>query len=306
MYGNTIWDDIKWQYKFGSNVIKLILVNVGVFVFLQVVLLMGFLGRNSFGKDIISSFSLHSNLSVLLHKPWQLFTYMFVHEGFFHILWNMVALYWFGNIVGDLIGKSKVIPIYILGGLVGGLFYLTAYNLLPVFADSVSLATAMGASAGVTAIVMAATTISPNHELRLFMVLNVKLKWLTAAYIFVDLVSIQYENPGGHIAHLGGFFIGWLYIVLLRSSFDLAKPFFVIEDFFTKLVSKKSNLKVAYKNVNQQEFKQPQKQAAKQNNVNVNKQEFLDAILDKINKSSYESLTPEEKDFLFKVSQEDL
>lgn len=307
MYGNTIWDDIKWQYKFGSDVIKLILVNVGVFVVVQMLFLFSFLTQNSnFGDSIFSAFSLHANLHVLLYKPWQLFTYMFLHEKFWHILWNMVALYWFGNIVGDLIGKSKVIPIYILGGLVGGFFYLTAYNLLPVFANDVNIATAIGASAGVTAIVMAATTISPNYEIRLFMVLNVKLKWLTAAYIFVDLISIQYDNPGGHIAHLGGFFIGWLYIVLLRSGTDMAKPFHAIQDFITNLFAKKSNLKVAYKNENKQASSQTRKQTtAKQNNINVNKQEYLDTILDKINKSSYESLSQEEKDFLFKVSQED-
>ncbi len=306
MYGNTIWDDIKWQYKFGSDVIKLILVNVGVFVVVQILLLIGVLSQHTFGETILSSISLHSNLKVLLHQPWQLFTYMFVHEGFFHILWNMLALYWFGNIVGDLVGKSKVIPIYILGGFVGGAFYLLAYNLLPYFQNSVQTATAIGASAGVTAIVMAATTISPNYEIRLFMVLNVKLKWLTAAYIFVDLISIQYNNPGGHIAHLGGFFIGWLYIVLLRSGTDMAKPFHAMQDFFTNLFAKKSNLKVAYKNENNQAANQTRKQTtAKQNNVNVNKQEHLDTILDKINKSSYESLSQEEKDFLFKVSQED-
>lgn len=304
MYGNTIWDDIKWQYKFGSDVIKLILVNIGVFVVVQILLLIGVLSQHTFAKTILSAISLHSNLNVLLHQPWQIFTYMFVHEGFFHILWNMVALYWFGNIVGDLIGKSKVIPIYILGGLVGGAFYVAAYNLLPYFHDSVALATAIGASAGVTAIVMAATTISPNHEMRLFMVLNVKLKWLTAAYIFVDLISIQYENPGGHIAHLGGFFIGWLYIVLLRSSIDMAKPFHAVEDFFTRLFAKKEHLKVVHKNENKKTTSQKQT-FTKQNNVNVNKQEYLDTILDKINKSSYESLSQEEKDFLFKVSQED-
>lgn len=306
MYGNTIWDDIKWQYKFGSDVIKLILVNVGVFVVVQILLLIGVLSQHTFAKTILSAISLHSNLQVLLHQPWQIFTYMFVHEGFFHILWNMLALYWFGNIVGDLIGKSKVIPIYILGGLVGGAFYLLAYNLLPYFQNSVQAATAIGASAGVTAIVMAATTISPNYEVRLFMVLNLKLKWLTAAYIFVDLISIQYDNPGGHIAHLGGFFIGWLYVFLLQKGVDMAKPFHALEDFFTKLFTKKSNLKVAYKNENKQTTSQQQRQTfAKQNNVNVNKQEYLDSILDKINKSSYESLSQEEKDFLFKVSQED-
>jgi hypothetical protein len=138
------------------------------------------------------------------------------------------------------------------------------------------------------------------------MVLNVKLKWLTAAYIFVDLISIRFENPGGHIAHLGGFFIGWLYIVLLRSGIDMAKPFHATQDFFTNLLAKKPNLKVAYKNENNQTAHQSKKQTTtKQNNINVNKQEHLDTILDKINKSSYESLSQEEKDFLFKVSQED-
>jgi len=214
--------------------------------------LVSFLSQNdNFGQSILSNISLHSNLHVLLYKPWQLFTYMFVHEGFWHILWNMVALYWFGNIVGDLIGKSKVIPIYILGGLSGGIFYIAAYNLLPAFANSVYTATAIGASAGVAGIAMAATTISPNYEFRLFFV-NVKLKWFLAVYIFIDLVSIRFENPGGHITHLGGYFIGWLYVFLLQKGIDMAKPFHALEDFFTKLFTKKSNLKVAYKNENKQ------------------------------------------------------
>ncbi len=304
MYGNSIWDDIKWQYKFGSDLIRLILINVAVFISIQLFYLIGFFLQQSFNPFIAKYFFLHADLSILLVKPWQLITYMFIHEGFWHILWNMLTLYWFGNIVGDLIGKSKIIPLYILGGIAGGLLYILAYNTLPVFSGQAAVSAALGASAGVTAIVMAATTISPNYEIRLFLIGPIKLKWLTTAYILLDLFSIQYGNAGGHITHLGGFFLGWMYIVLLQKSIDLARPFYAIQDFIATVFSKKNKLKVSYKKEKTTQSTTAQSYK-KENTVQLSKQERLDSILDKINKSSYDSLTPEEKNFLFQVSKED-
>lgn len=304
----NIWDDIKWQYRFGSDLIKLILINIAIFVAVNLINLPFVLMAKHTSFSILNWVALPASVMSWLYKPWTVLTYMFVHKDFFHILFNMLGLYWFGQIVQDLIGKPKIVPIYLLGGIVGGIVYMAAYNIFPVFQHAVPLATCIGASAAVMAIVLAAATIAPNYEIGLLFFGSVKIKWIALAYIVLDLINIQHGNAGGHIAHLGGALFGFVYIKLLQNGTDLARPIFAISDFFHSLFEKKPEMKVTQKRAYVYSEKDTQKQTKTHQTSPKNqlsKQEQLDEILDKINRSSYDSLSKEEKDFLFKISQED-
>jgi membrane associated rhomboid family serine protease len=307
----TIWEDIKWQYKYGSDLIKLILINIAIFLIVNLISLPFALFKANNPIDVVSWFSLYASFKNLLTHPWGIFTYMFLHQDFFHILYNMIGLYWFGNIVQDLIGKPKVLPIFLYGGVAGAILYVLAYNVFPLFSNVLAGASNIGASAGVLAIVLAATTISPDYEIGLMFIGRVKIKWIALVYVLLDLINIQHGNAGGHIAHLGGALFGYTYIKLLQNGTDLARPIYAVTDFFSNLFSKKNKLKVEYKKETdkEKEYASTASSTHKQNTSStkqeLNKQDKLDAILDKINRSSYDSLSKEEKDFLFKISQED-
>ena len=308
MYGNSIWDDIKWQFKYGTDLIKLILINIAVFVITNLITLPFLLFKKQFPIDFNQWLSLYASPVKLLHHPWGIITYMFVHENFWHLLWNMIGLYWFGQILQDMIGRAKIVPLYLIGGISGGVLYILAYNFLPVFSNVVGTATCVGASASVMAIVLAAATIAPNYELILFLIGPVKIKWIALVYVILDLINIQNGNAGGHIAHLGGALAGFIFIRQLQHGNDMSRIFYVISDFITRLFAKKTKLKVKYKKEYASTFSKSSQQnegRRQQQSDSMNKQEKLDAILDKINRSSYESLSKEEKEFLFKISRED-
>lgn len=303
-----IWQDIKWQYRYGTTLIKLILINIAVFVIVNIVNLPFMLMAKTAPFDLAEFLALPAAFCNWLYHPTGFFTYMFVHVGFLHILFNMLGLYWFGQIVQDLIGKSKILPIYILGGLFGGFMYVIAYHIFPVFSDSLMTSTCIGASAAVMAIVLSAATISPDYELGIILIGPVKIKWIALAYVILDLINIQYGNAGGHIAHLGGALFGFIYIKSLQNGTDLARPFYAVSDFISNLFSKKPAIKVAYKKEYAYSSANKQNTSNTTNNTatkDQSKQERLDEILDKINRSSYDSLSKEEKEFLFKISQED-
>jgi membrane associated rhomboid family serine protease len=309
MQSNSIWDDIKWQFRYGSDLIRIILVNIAVFLVINLVHLILFFAQKQGSFELTNWLSLYAAPAKQLYQPWGLLTYMFVHEGFWHILWNMLGLYWFGQILQDMIGRPKILPLYLFGGISGGLLYILAYNTLPVFSDVVGQATCIGASAAVMAVVLAAATIAPNVEFRLFLIGSVKIKWIALVYVVMDIINIQNNNAGGHIAHLGGALFGFVFIRQLQRGNDLTKPFYTVSDFFSGLFSKKSKLKVSYKKeyayTSEKQQKSNTQQRGKTDTDRISKQERLDAILDKINRSSYDSLSKEEKDFLFKISQED-
>lgn len=301
----NIWQDIKWQYRYGSDLIKLILINCAIFIIVNLIGLPFKLMAKNSPFDIVDLLSLYASPKNLLYHPWGIFTYMFMHRDFFHILWNMLGLYWFGQIVQDMIGKPKILPLYIFGGIFGGALYVLAYNIFPMFNDAVSSATCIGASASVMAMVLAAATIAPNYEIGLILIGPVKIKWIALVYVVLDLINIQNGNAGGHIAHLGGALFGFIYIKLLQNGTDLGRPFYGVTDFFSNLFKKKSKLKVEYKKEYAYTASSKQtKTNTTQQSETISKQEKLDAILDKINRSSYDSLSKEEKDFLFKISQE--
>ena len=306
----SIWEDVKREFSYGNMITRIIIINIAVFVLVNLVNLgiwayyggdVGVSGAKF--RAFLKFFSMGADWKYFLTHPWGIFTSMFLHEGFWHILWNMLFLYWFGRIVGDFIGNQRILPIYVLGGLIGALVFFISVNLLPYSADS-----ALGASAGVMAIVVAAGTISPNYIMRLLFLGDVKLKYIVGVLVFLDLILIpRGGNTGGHFAHLGGAFFGWLYVRQLREGNDLSIPvnqfFDSITQFFTSLFgSQPRGPKVVYKNPN------PPKETRRRNRrpnhkTDLSHQEQLDAILDKIKKSGYESLSQEEKEFLFNASK---
>lgn len=306
----SIWDDVKREFNYGNMVTRIIIINVAVFVLLNIVKLALYIGNGGtlppFYFDFLHFFCMAAGWKEFLTHPWGIFTSMFLHEGPWHLLWNMLFLYWFGRIVGDFIGNQRILPIYVLGGLVGAIFFFVSVNLLPYNADY-----ALGASAGVMAILVAAGTISPDYIMRLLFLGDVKLKYIVGFLVFLDLILIPNGgNTGGHFAHLGGAFFGWVYVKQLRQGTDLAVPvnqfFDAVSNFFGNLFKgQQRGPKVVYKNPNHQAEKQ--KRERRQNRPNshsdLSHQEQVDAILDKIKKSGYDSLSPEEKEFLFNASK---
>ncbi|MCC6584029.1 MAG: rhomboid family intramembrane serine protease [Chitinophagales bacterium] len=301
----NIWQDIKWQYRYGSDLIKLILINIAVFIIVNLINIPFILFAKTVPFNLVDFLSLYASPHNFVRHPWGIFTYMFIHEGFWHILWNMLGLYWFGQIVQDMIGKPKILPLYIFGGIFGGLLYMLAYNIFPLFSNTVAVSSCIGASAGVMGIVLAAATIAPNFELGFAIIGPVKIKWIALVYVVLDLINIQGGNAGGHIAHLGGALFGFVFIKQLQSGNDFTRPFYAVTDFFSNLFKKKSKLKVEYKKEYVYTSEKNTKSNTAQQKETASKQEKLDAILDKINRSSYDSLSKEEKEFLFKISQED-
>jgi membrane associated rhomboid family serine protease len=290
-------DGLKRFFTGKSVLSRLIIVNIVVFVLVNLVKLYLFLFQIDYvqGAGGISPLvywtAVPADLHVLITKPWTLFTYMFLHENLWHLFFNMLMLYFGGLIFTEYLGSKKLLIVYIFGGLSGAAFYIASFNFFPAFADHLPLSIALGASASVLAIIVAIATYIPNYNVRLFLLGQIKFKWIAVIYIVVDLLSIQKDNPGGHIAHLGGAFFGFVYILALKKGF-------IVTQFWTpikKLFKPKPKMKATYskKPLTDDEFNYQRK---------VNQQR-IDEILDKIKKSGYESLSKEDKELLFKESK---
>ncbi len=301
----SIWEDAKREFSYGNMVTRIIIINVAVFVLINLVRIVLFIGNGGepspLFQEIIRFFSMSSDWSHVLTHPWVIITSMFLHEGFFHILFNMLFIYWFGRIVADFIGNQRILPIYLLGGVAGAILYFVTANLLPYGQGGVSYA--LGASAGVMAIVVAAGAIAPDYIMRLLLLGDIKLKYIVAALVFLDLVAATgYTNTGGAFAHLGGALFGWVFIRQLQSGNDWAHPVnsFLdkVSNFFQGLGGShsKKGPRVVYRNTSG-------RQRTDKASPDQSYQERLDTILDKIKQSGYESLSESEKEFLFNASK---
>ncbi|MCB9175414.1 MAG: rhomboid family intramembrane serine protease [Flavobacteriales bacterium] len=294
---NPFIADIKNQYKNGSVLIKLIFINVLVFLAVNIIgLLLYFFNIENGIQQLVYWLSLPSDVTKLLYRPWTILSYMFLHEEIFHLLFNMLVLYFGGQIFLQFLNNKKLLSTYLLGGLSGGLLYVLLFNVLPVFEQQTSLSFALGASASVMAVLIAAATYVPNFVVRLIFLGNVKLKYIALIYVVLDVISIPKGNSGGHIAHLGGALFGFVYISQLQKGKDLTAGFNRFLDSLKGLFSFKRKMKVVYKSPKSRDDYQfnEQKKA---------NQQKIDAILDKISKSGYDSLTGEEKAILFDASK---
>jgi len=297
----SILNDIKMEYRMGGIVQRIIFWNIGLFILPLILFgilslsgthLPAFDWRISNGQDW---FSLSSNPEYLIWKPWSLFTYAFLHGGVGHIFFNMLMLFFAGRLFLTFFTQKQFFGLYVVSSIFAGLLYILSYNVLPVFAGQNSYM--VGASASIMAILFGAAAYAPMYQVRLLLIGMVKLWHIAALYLALDLIYISAENSGGHIAHIGGALYGYLYIVLLKSGTDLSKGISAIIDFFVNLFKPKkaTPFKKVHKNP------QPQQRPAAKTKDLTQKQ--IDDILDKISKSGYDSLTKDEKDFLFKVGK---
>ena len=288
-----------YQFKTANIIIKLIVINVALFL---VATLGSWIFKTSAG-ELMKWFVLPVEPGSLIIQLWSLLTYSFLHFGFWHIFWNMLVLYWFGQYVLNLFTEKRFLTIYLLGAICGGLLFVLAYNVFPVLSGT--LAYLIGASAAVRAIMIFIAAYTPNAEVRIIF-FNVKLWQIGVFVVLSDLIQIPTSgNAGGLIAHLGGALFGYMYAVQLKKGNDIGLWFEKIMDGFANMFTpkKKSPLKTVHKSKSYTKPKQ-RTSSSKKKYVKTPNQEQIDAILDKISKSGYDSLTKEEKDFLFKAGKE--
>lgn len=301
MTNNTLWRELKQTLlRKDRMVTQLIAINATVFLAINLLQLGFWLSGNGLAAFYYADYlGVPSGLRLLWHQPWTLITSLFTQGEVMHLLFNMLVLYWFGNILTEFLGNRKILPLYLAGGLCGAILFIISYQVFPVFAASVADARAWGASASVMAIMIAAATLVPDYTLMLMFLGPVRIKWIALFTLVLDLVSIPSFNAGGHIAHLGGALFGFVFIRQLQQGRDLSTGINWCFDRVTNLFSAKPSLKVSYRTKEKQGRK-----ASDKSTKSLSSQEKLDDILDKIAASGYDSLTKEEKEFLFLVSHE--
>jgi membrane associated rhomboid family serine protease len=289
----NILENLRLTFKNGNSNIKLIYINIAVFVLLKAISII-FLLFNINGLSIISFLAIPADLSQLLYRAWTPISYMFFHEEFFHILFNMFALYWFGKIFLMFFSEKQLVGLYLFGGLLAATVYVVAFNLFPYYSAVLHQSILLGASGSIMAIIVATAFRSPNMEMQLMFVGGIKLKFIAIAYVLISFFGITSRNGGGELAHLGGALAGYLFIVSLRQGTDLTKLFNNILDLIFDLfrhrkLKVKQNKSKSKKPMNDAEF----------NVTKARKMVEIDKILDKIKTSGYESLSAEEKKRLF-------
>jgi membrane associated rhomboid family serine protease len=290
-----IWDDIKGTFRHGSSLTRLIYINIAVFIVITLSAAAGFLfGNPLIPKKLVGLLSVPSDVTSLLYKPWTLLSYMFVHKDVWHILFNMLWLYWFGIIFLEYLDQRKLVAVYLLGGLAGAVIYITSFNIFPVFRDVVHESVAIGASASVMAVVVAIAAYVPDYVVHLFLFGRVKIKYMALAIFILTSVVDFSVNSGGKLAHIGGALFGYLYTINLRQGRDIGKRFNSIIDSLVTLFRPRKKLKVTHKKpASEYEY----------NRMKNEHQVKINSILDKISKGGYDSLTKEEKEILFRESQ---
>ncbi|TNE80685.1 MAG: rhomboid family intramembrane serine protease [Bacteroidetes bacterium] len=289
-------DDIRYQFNKGNNVIrKLIIVNVFVFLLVHTVRLFGqlFLQDDSVGETFLSGLMLPALPSQFIYKPWTLFTYMFTQQGVMHIASNMIYLYFLGNIFRDFLGDKRLVQVYFWGGISGGLFFMLGMNLIPALIPY-SDRPLLGASGSVLAVVAAIATLIPNYAVRL-LIFNIPLKWIAVVMILLSYFGMGGGNPGGNLAHLGGALFGFLYTRYIRHYSILDTWGESITRLVNKVFKRKKDEKTMYRSYKTVYMKTDTEEKPNQDEI--------DAILDKINSSGYESLTRKEREALFKASK---
>jgi membrane associated rhomboid family serine protease len=293
----------------GNALTMLIAINLVVFVLLAFIKVVYYFsygddGLATFNRNIFEWVTLPADLHKIITRPWTLVTHMFVHDtgSVWHILANMLWLWAFGYILQDLTGNRKIIPIFIYGALAGALSYILAYNFIAPLKESLPVAQAFGASAGIMGIAIATTTIAPGY--RIFPMVNggIPLWVITVLYLIIDLATIPYNNPGGHIAHIAGGAMGFLFVTMLQRGSDwgiwMNNFFDWVMDLFNPDKPRRGKV------IKSQLFYKSKIQPFKKTPLIT--QQRIDEILDKINQKGYHSLTEDEKEMLKRASKEDL
>lgn len=286
---SPIVEELKFKvFKSGDPLYLFIGLNVLVFLLISFVSLIEFFIKPAAGVSsfLLTQLAMPARFMDFLFKPWTLVTYMVTQQGLFHLLFNMLWLFWLGKIFLDFLNKKQFVFLYIMGGIAGGLTFLLLYNTLPAFNSSLSHTILLGSSASVSAIVIGTATLVPTYSIRLLLFGNVRLAYLAIAFIILDLIGLAGGNVGGNISHLGGALFGFLFIYKLKQGTDWSRLF--------SPKKRTHSFKKVYKNPYPTE-----------SHVSVPDQAHIDAILDKILASGYKSLTNQEKEMLFKASKKE-
>lgn len=284
----SIWDDIVGQFRRGSVVTVIMIVCVTVFlVFETLHLALWATGHELLYQTIYNLFALPPSFRIFITQPWSAVTFMFMHADVWHIFFNMLTLYWFGEIYQLYMRDRRLWPVFIFGSIAGAaLFMGLSYVVIPLKA-TIEFSHLVGASAGILAIVFAATALNPDHDVNLLLIGRVPLKYIALGVFLLSYVGITHGNAGGMIAHIGGAIFGFTYIKALQSGTDWFKPL----DKIGSLIKPKSKLKATYVNT-----------GPRREEPTASEEKRLNAILDKMGKSGYASLNKEEKDFLIRYS----
>jgi len=288
----SIVDEIKRSYHQGGVLTKFIYVNIAVFVIVRLLqIFFTFSGGPGADYPLLRWVSVPSGLMPLLERPWTLISYMFVHYEFIHFIFNILVLYWFGQLFLMFFSTRQFVGVYFLGGITGALLYVIVYNLVPALGYSIL----MGASASIMALLFASSVYRPNFTVYLMFFGQVRLKYIALVYFFIDLISISaLHNAGGHISHIGGAVFGWYFADRLMKGKDVTLSFSRLVEKLGHLFRKKSKLSVTYKRpMTDMEY----------NAKKIKKQAELDRILEKIKRSGYDSLSKDEKKTLFDASK---
>ncbi|GIZ10310.1 rhomboid family intramembrane serine protease [Flavobacterium sp. UMI-01] len=286
----NLLEDLKLQYKLGGITNRLIYWNVGCFLISLVFFYRFEVGAFNFPFWL----ALKTNPSEFLYAPWTFLTYAFFHDGFWHLVFNMIVLNFSSMLFLTYFTQKQFLGLYFLSAIFAGLVFVGSYYYLNISSGIV------GASAAIMAVLMAVTTYQPLMNVRLLLIGNVKLWYITAVILILDLMQFRLSNTGGHISHLSGAVFGFVFIKFLENGTDLSKVISGVIDFFTNLFNKssKSPFKKVHKNYSKPLPKRESRIVTKDKT-----QQQIDEILDKISQSGYDSLTKEEKEFLFRVGK---
>jgi membrane associated rhomboid family serine protease len=293
----SIIEDLKLQLKIGDVVTKLIFWNIAFFAIPSIVF--GILPLFKVNIDYLNYVSLSSNPNDLLLKPWSIFSYAFCHFSILHILFNLIMLNFAGRLFLIFFNQKQLLSLYFVGSLFAGILFLLSYRFFPTLANvKTSL---VGASASVMAILFATVSYSPLMNIRLLLFGNVKLWHIALVLIVIDLFQLPMENTGGHLAHIGGAFFGYIYIRILKKGTDICNWFTLIIEAFSSIFVKRNSK--PFKKVHRT-YKAPAEKRASKIVKKDKVQQQIDEILDKISQSGYDSLSSEEKEFLFKAGKQ--
>jgi membrane associated rhomboid family serine protease len=287
---STLWQNIQTKVlRSGSKLNLLIGINVAVFLLINTA---DIIGKVLFNSPIIKFYSdeyllLPASLHKLLTHFWTPITYMFMHADIWHILFNMLWFYWFGQLFEEYLGKKRTLGLYFMGGLAGAALFIFSFNVFPIFThvNAAENNVLVGASAAVMAVMVATATLLPDYTFNLILIGPVRLKWLVLFFIVLDFLGIAGLNAGGEISHLGGALTGFLYIKQLQKGNDWIGN-------IANLFKPKPKLKVVSNNTSKKPYDLP-------------RQEEIDLILDKISRSGYENLSKQEKEILFRASKDE-
>lgn len=301
-----LFDDFRSEFNKPNNtLVQIILVNTVVFLLLLLAKI-GFMMADNQGMYYLirQQIMIPGSVQAFLHKPWTLFTYFFAHDDIFHILYNMLFLYWFGRLIDEYLGNRRLVGLYVMGGVAGGVLYLAIYNTVPYFQHQADTALMLGASGAAYAVAVGAATLLPNYTFHLLFLGAVRIKYIVFFFIILSFAQTAGVNAGGHLAHLGGAVLGFAYVKMLQNGTDIGRPIYWVMESWNNLVRPKPPVRVSYRQRSSAGAATSSYAAGSTStSVNTPDQDEVDMILDKISRSGYESLTREEKQKLFRASQ---